>query len=487
MTLKKTVIAVLFLFPLTACNYATSRWNAVSQGAPVPETPIGSEIPIEKIEAPAEPQPTELPTTEPLPPAVPTTPPPAAPAPLVPEWPLQVGTVSQERGQAVAADVQGDVYVAGWTDDGAAIDGFLIKYDTEGRELWRRSIGGAGEDFALALAFDLQGDLYVAGRTTDEIDGEPFAGGVSDLFIRKYRPDGNLVWNRLIGTADGEELTAMAHWKESLYLVGHGARDIAIWRVNQTDGSHNPAADFRDFDGSSASDRVRDVAADPDGNLFVVGETLGDFPHAQTQPRAGLPTFHTNRGGADGFLMHLDSDLTLIDTNVFGSAQDDVFHGVTAPDVSGLIIAGSTLSADLSHLSNTPAAASNRFVMNFSRSGSRYAGRWAAQSGLRAPEAALKARVDGHGDIWVLGSEGDRAVDADVFVTKYQGATGAVLFDRSIGSSAYDEPAAIALDPAGNAFVTGFTQGILGNTARDAAATDDDPFVIGIGPNGELL
>ncbi|HEX5037709.1 MAG TPA: SBBP repeat-containing protein [bacterium] len=495
---------------LTAgCNWSTSamqtlrRTPTTSTGAPpsgpivsVPGTGNGSggpaEFPIPPApetpapETPVAEQPPAPPPTIPPPAATPPPPPPAAPAPL---WSLEVGTASKDHGEAVAADASGNVYVAGWTDgtwdaatSGGAIDGFLVKYDADGNELWKRQFGGAGQDFALSLATDGQGDLYVAGQTTDAIDGEIFHGGGTDLFVRKYRPDGSLVWNKLLGTGDAEELTALAHWKESLYLAGRAARDIALWRLNQTDGAFDPAFDFRDFDGSPALDRVRDLAADPDGDLYVSGETFGDFPkvlNGLAHQRLGLPESYANRGGTDGFVMHLNLDMGLIDTFTIGSPQDDAVYGLTAPATTGVFLAGATMSADLSDPTNLLMANGwNRFVMNFARTGSRYASHWALQSGLRAPETALRLRVDGHGDVWVLGSEGDVFTDAGLFVTKYEGATGTALFDLPLGTPRFDAPAAIALDAAGGAFVTGFTRRTAG---------DDDVFVIGIGANGDLL
>lgn len=472
----------------SACNWSTSAMQTLRHPPAAPAGDPASADPI--VSVPGTGSGPETPPDIQTPPeaSVPQTSAPEVPM-TPPIWPLEVGTSSKDRGEAVATDDSGNVYVAGWTDgvwepaaSNGTIDGFLVKYDAEGFELWRRQFGGAGEDFALALATDGQGDLYVAGQTTDTIDGETFHGGGTDLFVRKYRPDGTLVWNRLIGTADAEELSALAHWKESLYLAGRAARDIALWRINQNDGSFNPAVDFRDFDGSPALDRVRDLAADPDGNLYVSGETFGDFPkvlNGLAHQRLGLPESYPNRGGTDGFVMHLNLDLGLIDTFTIGSAQDDVIYGLTAPDTTGVLLAGATMSADLSNPANPQAASGwNRFVIDFARTGSRYGSRWALQSGLRAPEAALKLRVDGHGDVWVLGSEGDVFTDAGLFVTKYEGATGVALFDLPLGTPRFDAPAAIALDASGDAFVTGFTRQTTG---------DDDLFVIGLAPNGDFL
>src|SRR5687767_188310 len=71
---------------------------------------------------------------------------------------------------ALAVDRKGNVYVAGWVDGSSPnqgdIDGFLRKCDSSGREIWTRRIATLAADSAEAVAVDLPGNAYVAGWTT---------------------------------------------------------------------------------------------------------------------------------------------------------------------------------------------------------------------------------------------------------------------------------------------------------------------------------
>ena len=101
---------------------------------------------------------------------------------------------------AVAAD--GSVYVAGITADGGG-DAVLLKFDPNGNLLWERAWGGTESDSAGAVATHSDGSVYVAGRATS------FGPSSAGVFVLKFDPMGNLVWQRLWDDAAGFEAMAV--------------------------------------------------------------------------------------------------------------------------------------------------------------------------------------------------------------------------------------------------------------------------------------
>ena len=126
---------------------------------------------------------------------------------------------------------QGDrIFIAGgstgaWSGfqyQGGAGDALLVALDDAGNTLWTRQFGTSGDDLARAVAVGPAGEVYVAGEVGAAIDGLPFAGGISDVFLRKYKAaDGTLEWTRLLGSAASDSVSAIAVATDgSIYLSG---------------------------------------------------------------------------------------------------------------------------------------------------------------------------------------------------------------------------------------------------------------------------
>jgi hypothetical protein len=121
-------------------------------------------------------------------------------------WTRQLGTSGSDVAHAVSTDASGDIYVAGYTSDG--LDGnpstgrsdlFVVKYDPHAAKLWTRQLGTPTSDVAQAVAADTDGNLYVAGYTNDSLDGNARTG-LSDLFVIKFDGQGARLLTSQLGT-----------------------------------------------------------------------------------------------------------------------------------------------------------------------------------------------------------------------------------------------------------------------------------------------
>jgi len=85
---------------------------------------------------------------------------------IEPTWLRFWGGGENDRGYGVAIDARGNVYVTGGTCSfGAGKDLFLVKYTPEGEMLWEKTSGKRENDWAGGVTIDSQGNLYVIGGT----------------------------------------------------------------------------------------------------------------------------------------------------------------------------------------------------------------------------------------------------------------------------------------------------------------------------------
>ena len=102
-------------------------------------------------------------------------------------------------GTGVAVDTGGYVYVTGYTYSLGPTPGIsaivLLKYDPSGNLLFQKTWGGTMNDFATAIAVDIDGNVYVTGYTKSF----SITPGVPSVFLAKFDQSGNLLFQKKLG------------------------------------------------------------------------------------------------------------------------------------------------------------------------------------------------------------------------------------------------------------------------------------------------
>jgi hypothetical protein len=244
-------------------------------------------------------------------------------------------------------------------------------------------------------------------------------------------------------------------------------------------GSQDPSFDFSDafvtklnasgtalvystYFGGSSDDDALAIAVDSSGSAVIAGRT--ESSNLPTTAGALRATCNTSPGGTcfDAFVTKLNSAGSgLVYSTYLGGNSDDEARSVAIDASGNAYVAGKTLSTNFT---TTPGAFSTNsalggFVTKFGPAGAVvYSTYFGVDSGATEIRGIA---VDSSGNAYVTGSTPSSATTAtDVFVAKLSAAGSATTYAQYIRGSKDDSGLAIAVDAAGNAYVTGQTASI---------------------------
>jgi hypothetical protein len=101
-------------------------------------------------------------------------------------------------------------------------DMFIAKFDPLGNAIWNRRFGDASAQIAHAVAVDNMGSIYVGGSIAGSVDfnGTLFtSAGSDDAFVARFDADGNFAWARVYGDSSRQYVRHIEITKTNLIVV----------------------------------------------------------------------------------------------------------------------------------------------------------------------------------------------------------------------------------------------------------------------------
>lgn len=358
------------------------------------------------------------------------------------KWAAQVGGTDYDTGEDIAFDSSGNVYMVGIFnstadfDPGAgtfnltsagAQDMYIVKLDSNKNFIWAAQVGGSHQDFAYSIAVN-GSSVYICGNFRDTADFDPGAGitnlisaGNSDIFILKLDTTSNFI---------------------SVMQIGAAGIDVA-----------------------------EKLTLDNSGNILVCGQFQNtvDF-----DPSPGVQNI-TSNGSADAYVLKLDANGNYIWAGHYGNSPGQFAYGISTDAPSDVYVTGGfygTIDFDpgpgVYNLSTT-GFNSNIYVLKWSAAGNfiwvdnmgnSSGGNWGASiktdaagnpviSGTFFGTVDFDPDASGTYNLTAAGSNGD------IFVLKLVSSTGALMFAKGMGGLGLDQPYGLALNAAGDIYVTG--------------------------------
>lgn len=375
-----------------------------------------------------------------------------------------LGGSGYEFGTAIAVDGKGQAYVTGYTTSvdfpvahallptyQGNYDGFVAALNVAGDGLvYSTYLGGKNPDGGFDIAVDRTGAADVVGttRSSNFLPHSALAGtlhGPTDAFVVRLAPNGHLIYGTFLGGSSGDDgvgvttdsagntyvigATLSHDWplKNALQAAYAGGFDDAVV------AKLSPAGHimYSTYLGGHGSDRGQAIAVDSTGNAYVTLETNSpDLPLRQAAQA------HYGGGKSDVYMAKLSADgRTLLFGTYLGGNGSDTPYGIAVDSVGYSYVTGITRSLDFPHV-----------------------------HALQAIERTTGPR-------------------ADAFVAKLDPAGSVLIFSTTIGGLSNDFGTGIALDTAGNAYVSGETNSLnlpVVNALQPKRAGNYDAFVVKI-------
>ena len=363
-----------------------------------------------------------------------------------------LGGNSVDTGFGIAADSAGNAYVTGstqstnfpilnqyQTDQGSIFDfdAFVTKLNTNlsgaASLLYSTYLGGSDSDRGSGIAVDSTGNAYVTGNTSSADfpilnQYQTNQGSMFDVdaFVTKLNPNlsgaASLLYSTYLGGSDDDRGNGIAvDSSGNAYVTGstqstnfptlnqyqtaQGSRDAFVTRIN-TNLSGTASLVYSTYLGGSTFDTGSGIAIDSAGNAYLTGSTDStNFP--------ALNQYQTDQVGLDVFVTKLNTNLSgaasLLYSTYLGGFSDDAGFGIAVDSSGNAYVTGNTFS------NNFPILYQYQTYQGLSR---------------------------------------------DAFVTKLNtnlSGTASLVYSTYLGGSGDETGNSIAVDAAGNAYVTGST------------------------------
>ncbi len=407
-------------------------------------------------------------------------------------------------GTAITLDAAGSMYVAGYTESsnmpvqnpiqskGSGNDAFVFKMNASGTQiLYATFIGGSSDDRAYGLAVDGSGAAYLCGSTASSnfpvanaSKIQPLRGGGKDAFVLKLNPSGNaLVYSSYMGGSGSDSLHGcVLDPYNQLYAVGEtnssnlptkapfqaanaGGMDAFLVKINM-----NATLVFSTYFGGSADDGGRGIALHQTQlTPYVTGYTSSsNFPlRSPAQPALG--------GGQDAFVARFNSDANNLVFSTFLGGSG----GTPLLPEQGLAIAvdlyGNCYAAGVTSSTNFPVLSPHQganeggldaFFAKHDNGGVRV---YSSYLGGAGADVATAITVDSNRRIFVAGytsssnfhtqlpAQATWSGGYDAFVAQVDVNGSPLAFSSYLGGSGADQAFGLAINAAGEMFLTGAT------------------------------
>ncbi len=242
----------------------------------------------------------------------------------------------------LTVDPDGNVVATGSTNQPGLsdVDILTVKVDPDGNTLWSKTLSSSTSyQHGSLIATDASGAIYISGNTEGDLDGQSFLGVGTGIFVTKYDSAGTKQWTKLHSSSGGEFASGISIGGDgAIYLSGYTSGDL-YGELNQGSNNEdvfllkldqNGDVDWTRMIGTSEAEYGRDIVLADDGYIYLAGYTFGDLGG------------NTNAGSSDIFVTRFSPDGSQGSVFLFGSPGSDEAQGLKVDQNGDIYVAGVT-------------------------------------------------------------------------------------------------------------------------------------------------
>jgi hypothetical protein len=356
-------------------------------------------------------------------------------------------------------------------------------------------LGGTGGDIAYSVVLDSSGDAYLTGVTASAefpVTSRAYQtinnGGDGDVFVTEFNSTGSgIIFSTYLGGTGYDTASQIyldnirPNGSGNLFLVGstqsanfpvtptafqpiYAGNQDAFLTEMKPDGS---ALIYSTYIGGTGEDFATALALDSSGNVYVTGTTAStDFPTLN-------PLQLGNDGVTDAFITEINPTSGALKYSTYlGGSSADNGTGIAIDSSGDVWVSGYTFSTNFptqDAIQSTLGGGSDIFITEFKPGSPTLL--FSTYLGGSSNDRSLAMAMDATGNIYLTGDtqspnfpvtanayQSTLVGTDNAFVMKLAPGASIVVFSTLFGGSGTGQATAIALDPALNIYITGFTQ-----------------------------
>ncbi|MBK7110244.1 MAG: putative metal-binding motif-containing protein [Bacteroidetes bacterium] len=266
-------------------------------------------------------------------------------------WQNTYGGNGDDRARDILATDDGGYLTIGYSPstDGdipfnhGHIDMFVVKTDSIGNIQWCKAYGGSDYDNGTSACNALDGGFVLAGKAGTADGDISFNHGQDDIWIIKIGEDGNIEWEKTYGGSGIESCSKIIITTDGNYVVS-GISNSNDGDVSLNKGEHDfwiiklnyfGEILWEKTYGSSDTDVAWDIKQTSDNGYIVAGYTEGNDGDVTE-----------NKGGADYWIIKLDSTGELEWQKTYGGSSSDNAYSIIEKPLGGYLCVGTTFSSN---------------------------------------------------------------------------------------------------------------------------------------------
>jgi hypothetical protein len=361
----------------------------------------------------------------------------------------QAATTGVTSASNTVVDSSGNVYVIGNATGnfGSQLnqgtqDAYLTKYDSAGNVVWQKLLGSAGTANGYGVALDPSGGVVVTGSSTADLTTTAIANGNADSFVARYDAQGSQTWIKQIQTLANNQSNA--------------------------------------------------VSVDASGNIYIGGSVSG-YPVANpvngqnSIPGGVIGAGQTAQGGSDAYLAKFDSKGNLISENQFGTSNNDqVSTTATGSDGSLYVASVQNGEAIVTKYANGDITSAPVWTQDLGalQAGGAIGGLAVSGSNVYVSGTTSNGNLTAGGQASVA-TASTGGTDAFVFAMTDNGTSATAQHVSYVGTSASDQGGGLTVGPDGTVYLTGTTMGTFAGQQRNIQNVAN-AFATALNANGSV-